>query len=494
MDPKSDPPVRHAKSSQIPGARHPTSAYQGTGVDEPEALDLALQISKEDTGRKKQQRKHDFLRRRAILAKHGVSEEDALARAIERSKDPAKNDPTATHGHHPDLVAPPIYMSATEIIHARIMQTADNWIETHKDEIGEDRIEAARRFYKLWLTKKLKPGVDRGAVIKDTQKRTMKIFSRKAAAKKESRLPFRFKANPILQFKQLRRDVLGKGAPRQQSVQRSKKQLRKERLEEWEKDILRPERDPSPEPSPVPTIASESSSISSFSTSSEFKPGFSRFEIPTPVYPRSIASTESSELTSISVQSGLHTPQRRPEPVLVDIKRRQLTKTRAIKKGKRLFQERFAEIGEAMWEERAAGPPPIPIGFVDAPAAQEVVAHAQIQQLPPDVALPRWSQLRFVPGDARITDAGNAELFHVRFLDKGGIRASVAISGGMVHIRPKSVKIIVQKVSYATRKELTDFLLGRFPVGGIIDTKTYSNVRLPVAVIKKLPGTVLVTY
>ena len=50
MDPKSDPPVRHAKSSQIPGARHKTSAYQGTGVDEPEALDLALKISKDDTG------------------------------------------------------------------------------------------------------------------------------------------------------------------------------------------------------------------------------------------------------------------------------------------------------------------------------------------------------------------------------------------------------------------------------------------------------------
>ena len=138
--------------------------------------------------------------------------------------------------------------------------------------------------------------------------------------------------------------------------------------------------------------------------------------------------------------------------------------------------------------------PPIPIEFVDDPDAQEVVAHAHIPQLPPDVALPRWSQLRFVPGEARITDAGNGELFHVRFLDKGGIRASVAISGGMVHIRPKSVKIIVQKVSYATRKELTDFLLGRFPVGGIIDTKTYSNVRLPLAVLQKLPGTVLVTY
>ena len=159
-----------------------------------------------------------------------------------------------------------------------------------------------------------------------------------------------------------------------------------------------------------------------------------------------------------------------------------------------MFEGTFADIGEEMWAEQAVGPPPIPIEFVDDPDAQAVVAHAQIPQLPNDVALPRWSQLRFVPGEARITDAGNGELFHVRFLDKGGIRASVAISGGMVHIRPKSVKIIVQKVSYATRKELTDFLLGRFPVGGIIGKTTYSNVRLPVAVLKKLPGTVLVTY
>ena len=91
-----DPP---AKSSQIPGARHKTSWYQSTGADEPEALDLALQISEHET------QISDILRRRAILAKHGVSEEDALARAIERSHDPAKNDPTETHGHHPDLVA-----------------------------------------------------------------------------------------------------------------------------------------------------------------------------------------------------------------------------------------------------------------------------------------------------------------------------------------------------------------------------------------------------
>ena len=211
----------------------------------------------------------------------------------------------------------------------------------------------------------------------------MWVFKREKATKVK-RASFRFKAQPpgIIQFKQMRREDWGKGAQKPPSVQSSS----------------------SPSPMTIEPTSDDSSSISSKRQARFFK--ISRFEIPTPVYPRSIATSESSDLTSVSARSGYHTPQRRPEPVSVGIKRRQQTRTRGIKTGERLFEGTFADIGEEMWKEQAAGPPPLPIQFVDDPNAQAVVAHAQIPQLPPDVALPRWSQLRFVPGEARITDAG----------------------------------------------------------------------------------------
>ena len=46
--PKFPPIVRHAKSSQLAGAKRPTSAYQGKDVDEPEAVELAMAMSLAD--------------------------------------------------------------------------------------------------------------------------------------------------------------------------------------------------------------------------------------------------------------------------------------------------------------------------------------------------------------------------------------------------------------------------------------------------------------
>ena len=125
----------------------------------------------------------------------------------------------------------------------------------------------------------------------------------------------------------------------------------------------------------------------------------------------------------------------------------------------------------------------------------EVVENAHlVPPLPLDVSGPMRKMLRYVPESAPVFDAGNGALFHTQYLDKGGERIRVAIPGGIVHIRPKSVRIVAQTVTFATRKELTDFLLGRFPFGGVINGKTYSNVALPRAAIRNLPGSVLITY
>ena len=134
----------------------------------------------------------------------------------------------------------------------------------------------------------------------------------------------------------------------------------------------------------------------------------------------------------------------------------------------------------------------------DAPVAQAAdviyAPLAYIPYLPLDVALPRGHMLHFQPEPSDIYDTGNGELFHPGFLSVGGRRRRVAIPGGLVYIRPKHVKIVVKSKSYGTRKELTDFIRGRFPVGGVIDQKTYSSARLPFAALAKLPGTVLITY
>jgi len=114
--------------------------------------------------------------------------------------------------------------------------------------------------------------------------------------------------------------------------------------------------------------------------------------------------------------------------------------------------------------------------------------------LPLDVALPRGHMLRFRPAPSDVFDSGNGELFHPGFLSVGGRRRRVAIPGGLVYIRPKHVKIVVTRKSYGTRQELTAFIRGRFPVGGVIDRKTYSSARLPFAALAKLPGTVTITY
>jgi hypothetical protein len=117
-----------------------------------------------------------------------------------------------------------------------------------------------------------------------------------------------------------------------------------------------------------------------------------------------------------------------------------------------------------------------------------------LEPLPLDVALPGSHLMKFVPAKAPINDVGNGALFHQRYLDMGGMRARVAIPGGYMDLRPKSVTIRVQKLSFATRQELRGYIAGRFPVGGVILNKTYSNTALLPAVYSMLPGKVVITY
>ena len=120
--------------------------------------------------------------------------------------------------------------------------------------------------------------------------------------------------------------------------------------------------------------------------------------------------------------------------------------------------------------------------------------HAQLQaQLPWDVELPRRPLMGFQPSPAPINDEGNSSFFHTRFLDRGGPRDKVGITGGYMLLRPKHIEIVVERLSFATRQELSNYLHGRFPMGGVIN-KSYSNTDLPLAVFRHLPGKVTITY
>ena len=114
--------------------------------------------------------------------------------------------------------------------------------------------------------------------------------------------------------------------------------------------------------------------------------------------------------------------------------------------------------------------------------------------LPWDVPLPTRPLMKFRPAAAPIHDEGNAPFFHRGFLDRGGPRNKVGIPFGYMLLRPKHVDIVVKRLTYATRQELSNFLHGRFPMGGVINKQSFSNAALPLAVFRHLPGKVTVTY
>ena len=119
---------------------------------------------------------------------------------------------------------------------------------------------------------------------------------------------------------------------------------------------------------------------------------------------------------------------------------------------------------------------------------------AQMPQLAPDVQAPRRRRPAFRPQSSGSFETGNAGMVHVKWLQKGGRRADVPIAGGVVHIRPKSVTIDVHTFTFATRTDLTPYLVGLFPLGGHIDGKNISSARLLRYVFSKLPGSVTISY
>ena len=130
----------------------------------------------------------------------------------------------------------------------------------------------------------------------------------------------------------------------------------------------------------------------------------------------------------------------------------------------------------------------------DAVEVREVQQNAAIQILPWYVPLPTNPLMKFKPAPAPINDEGNAAFFHRGFFDRGGPRNKVGIPFGHMLLRPKSVEIVVTRNTFATRQELARFLTGRFPMGGVINKKSYSSAALPLAVFRSIPGRVTVTY
>ena len=121
------------------------------------------------------------------------------------------------------------------------------------------------------------------------------------------------------------------------------------------------------------------------------------------------------------------------------------------------------------------------------------VAHLPPLPLPPGTALPTNPLRAFRPTPATINDVGNQPRFHTRFLSGGGPRGKIAIAGGHILIRPSRVTISVDRLSRATRQDLSTFLAGRFPLGGNIAGKTYSNTSLLRVVLSMLPGVITIS-
>ena len=122
--------------------------------------------------------------------------------------------------------------------------------------------------------------------------------------------------------------------------------------------------------------------------------------------------------------------------------------------------------------------------------------NVQLPVAPPmAVALPTNPMMTFRPKPAPTYDQGTeGTLFHQSFLTKGGVRTTIAVSGGTIILRPAELTVNITRVSRGTRKEVARFLSGRFPLGAKIDGQLYTSAVLVETVLSRLPGQVKISY
>ena len=161
--------------------------------------------------------------------------------------------------------------------------------------------------------------------------------------------------------------------------------------------------------------------------------------------------------------------------------------------------------GDGGWDDSDDGAPPEPRqprphgGPVQFVPMQAEVAHQEFYNagppaLPIGVQGPISDLMKFIPKAVPVYDVGAQQMFHTSFLSKGSIRQKVAIAGGYLLLRPSQIIVVVPKVLRGTSTELGTYLQGRFPLGGNIDGKSYSNTSLLGEVIRRLPGRVTISY
>ena len=159
--------------------------------------------------------------------------------------------------------------------------------------------------------------------------------------------------------------------------------------------------------------------------------------------------------------------------------------------------------GDGGWEDTDDEGPPAPRrphgGPVQFVPMQAEVAHQEFYNagppaLPIAVQGPISDIMKFIPKAVPVYDVGAQQMFHTSFLSKGSVRQKVAIAGGYLLLRPSQIIVVVPKVLRGTSTELGTYLQGRFPLGGNIDGKSYSNTSLLGEVIRRLPGRVTISY
>ena len=161
--------------------------------------------------------------------------------------------------------------------------------------------------------------------------------------------------------------------------------------------------------------------------------------------------------------------------------------------------------GDGGWDDSDDGAPPDPRqprpqgGPIQFVPMQAEVAHQEFYNagppaLPIGVQGPISDLMKFIPKAVPVYDVGAQQMFHTSFLSKGSVRQKVAIAGGYLLLRPSQIIVVVPKVIRGTSTELGTYLQGRFPMGGNIDGKSYSNTSLLGEVIRRLPGRVTISY
>ena len=107
--------------------------------------------------------------------------------------------------------------------------------------------------------------------------------------------------------------------------------------------------------------------------------------------------------------------------------------------------------------------------------------------------LPR--ELRFRAASSYIHDVSNKQVFTQRFLARAGKREQLVVSKDVrVQIRTRTVVVVARKLTSASRSAVFKIITAQFPLGGRIEKVRYSSVKLPVAVVSKLPGKVTIRH